>query len=75
MSNQQPLFFEAFDDLFQEGERAERERILAVLQDHVCPSCEEQWADYKDNWLNGEPKHEGCRGLLETIELIETVSK
>jgi hypothetical protein len=62
-------------DEFQQGQLAERERIFALLQDHVCPGCEEQWAEYKQNWMNGTPQHEGCRGLLETIELIKTETK
>jgi hypothetical protein len=48
---------------FQGGVEAERARIIAVLQDHVCPACE-----------RGEKLHTACDGLLETIELIEVES-
>jgi hypothetical protein len=44
---------------FQAGVVAERERILALLQNHVCPACE-----------RGEKLHTACDGLLETVELI-----
>jgi hypothetical protein len=49
---------------FQGGVEAERARIIAVLQDHVCPACE-----------RGEKLHTACDGLLETIELIEVESE
>lgn len=45
---------------FQGGVEAERARIIALLQDHVCPACE-----------RGEKLHTACDGLLETVELIE----
>ena len=48
---------------FQGGVEAERARIIAVLQDHVCPTCE-----------RGEKLHTACDGLLETIDLIEVES-
>jgi len=48
---------------FQGGVEAERARIIAVLQDHVCPACE-----------RGEKLHTACDGLLETIDLIEVES-
>jgi hypothetical protein len=48
---------------FQGGVEAERARIIAVLQDHVCPACE-----------RGEKLHTSCDGLLETIVLIEVES-
>jgi hypothetical protein len=41
------------------GARLERERIIALLQNHVCPACE-----------RGEKLHTACDGLLETIDLI-----
>jgi hypothetical protein len=44
---------------FRGGVEAERARIIAVLQDHVCPACE-----------RGEKLHTACDGLLETIDLI-----
>jgi hypothetical protein len=44
---------------FRGGVEAERERILALLQDHVCPACE-----------RGEKLHTACDGLLESIDLI-----
>lgn len=76
MSKQQPLFFEAFDDLFQEGEREERERILAVLQDHVCPSCEEHFARFGlDPILQTPFPHSVCEGLLSAIDLIKEATK
>ena len=49
---------------FQGGVEAERARIIAVLQDHVCPACE-----------RGEKLHTACDGLLETIVLIEVESE
>jgi hypothetical protein len=49
---------------FQGGVEAERARIIAVLQDHVCPACE-----------RGEKLHTACDGLLESIELIEGESE
>jgi hypothetical protein len=49
---------------FQGGVEAERARIIAVLQDHVCPACE-----------RGEKLHTACDGLLETIVLIEAESE
>jgi hypothetical protein len=48
---------------FQGGVEAERARIVALLQDHVCPACE-----------RGEKLHTACDGLLETVELIEVES-
>jgi hypothetical protein len=48
---------------FQGGVEAERARIIALLQDHVCPACE-----------RGEKLHTACDGLLETIVLIEVES-
>jgi hypothetical protein len=48
---------------FEGGVEAERARIIAVLQDHVCPACE-----------RGEKLHAACDGLLETVELIEVES-
>jgi hypothetical protein len=44
---------------FHGGVEAERARIIALLQDHVCPACE-----------RGEKLHTACDGLLETVELI-----
>jgi len=49
---------------FRGGVEAERARIIAVLQDHVCPACE-----------RGEKLHTACDGLLESIELIEGESE
>jgi hypothetical protein len=49
---------------FQGGVEAERARIIALLQDHVCPACE-----------RGEKLHTACDGLLETVELIEAESE
>jgi hypothetical protein len=49
---------------FQGGVEAERARIIAVLQDHVCPACE-----------RGEKLHTACDGLMETVELIEAESE
>jgi hypothetical protein len=49
---------------FQGGVEAERARIIAVLQDHVCPACE-----------RGEKLHTACDGLLETIVLIGVESE
>ncbi len=49
---------------FQGGVEAERARIIALLQDHVCPACE-----------RGEKLHTACDGLLETIVLIEVESE
>ena len=49
---------------FRGGVEAERARIIAVLQDHVCPACE-----------RGEKLHTACDGLLETIVLIEVESE
>jgi hypothetical protein len=46
------------------GVEAERARIIAVLQDHVCPACE-----------RGEGLHTACDGLLESIELIKGESE
>jgi hypothetical protein len=48
---------------FEGGVEAERARIIALLQDHVCPACE-----------RGEKLHTACDGLLETIVLIEVES-
>jgi hypothetical protein len=44
---------------FRGGVEAERARIIALLQDHVCPACE-----------RGEKLHTACDGLLESIDLI-----
>ena len=49
---------------FQGGVEAERARIIALLQDHVCPACE-----------RGEKLHTACDALLETIVLIEVESE
>jgi hypothetical protein len=49
---------------FRGGVEAERARIVALLQDHVCPACE-----------RGEKLHTACDGLLESIELIEGESE
>jgi hypothetical protein len=49
---------------FRGGVEAERARIIALLQDHVCPACE-----------RGEKLHTACDGLLETIVLIEVESE
>jgi hypothetical protein len=49
---------------FRGGVEAERARIVALLQDHVCPACE-----------RGEKLHTACDGLMETVELIEAESE
>jgi hypothetical protein len=49
---------------FRGGVEAERARIIALLQDHVCPACE-----------RGEKLHTACDGLMETVELIEVESE
>jgi hypothetical protein len=49
---------------FQAGVVAERERILALLQAHICPSCEQ-----------GVDVHVSCSAIMDDIALIEMESK
>jgi hypothetical protein len=49
---------------FQGGVEAERERILALLQAHICPSCEQ-----------GYEVHGACSATLDDIALIEMESE
>jgi hypothetical protein len=49
---------------FQAGVVAERERILALLQAHICPSCEQ-----------GVDVHVSCSAIMDDIALIELESK
>jgi hypothetical protein len=49
---------------FRGGVEAERARIIALLQNHVCPACE-----------RGEKLHTACDGLMETVELIRLESE
>ena len=45
---------------FTAGVESEFQRVLDVLQDHVCPSCE-----------RGELLHDSCEALLADIELLK----
>jgi hypothetical protein len=45
---------------FTAGVECESQRVLDVLQNHVCPSCE-----------RGEELHRSCLGLLDCIELLK----
>ena len=49
---------------FQAGVVAERERILALLQAHICPSCEQ-----------GVDVHVSCSAIMDDIALIELESQ
>jgi hypothetical protein len=49
---------------FQAGVVAERERILALLQAHICPSCEQ-----------GDEVHGACSATLDDIALIKMESE
>jgi Cu2+-containing amine oxidase len=49
---------------FVAGVASEFQRVIDILQDHVCPSCE-----------RGEYLHESCEGLLSSIDLLRTKSK
>lgn len=49
---------------FTAGVKAERERILALLQAHICPSCEQ-----------GDEVHGACSATLDDIALIEMESE
>lgn len=66
---------QAQKESFEMGEAAMKTRILDMMQDHVCLSCEQEWAAYLDNWLNGSPKHSSCLGILEDIALIKELIK
>jgi hypothetical protein len=43
---------------------SEFQRVIDILQDHVCPPCE-----------RGEYLHDSCEGLLSSIDLLRTESK
>ena len=49
---------------FVAGVQTERERIIALLKDNTCESCEEGYA-----------LHTGCEGNLDAVALIESESK
>jgi len=49
---------------FVAGVASEFQRVIDILQDHVCPSCE-----------RGEYLHDSCEGLLSSIDLLRTESK
>jgi hypothetical protein len=49
---------------FAAGMASEFQRVIDILQDHVCPSCE-----------RGEYLHDSCEGLLSSIDLLRTESK
>ena len=55
------------------GREDERERILAVLQDHVCRSCEAHFEKYGlETTLLVQFPHESCEGLLGAIDCIRS---
>jgi hypothetical protein len=57
---------------FRGGVEAERERIIALLQDHVCPACEAHYKKYElQSILYVEYPHQSCEGLLGAIALIK----
>jgi hypothetical protein len=45
---------------FTAGVESEFQRVLDVLQDHVCPPCE-----------RGQFLHDSCEALLADIELLK----
>lgn len=45
---------------FTAGVKSEFQRVLDVLQNHLCPSCE-----------RGELLHDSCEALLADIELLK----
>lgn len=49
---------------WESGEEAERARIIALLQDNTCPTCE-----------GGDIVHTGCEGNLDAIALIKAETK
>lgn len=49
---------------FTAGVESEFQRVLDVLQDHVCPSCE-----------RAEFLHDSCTGLLDCIDLLRKETK
>ena len=53
---------EAFVKGVELGAERERERIVALLKDNTCPSCELGYA-----------LHTGCEGNLDAIALIKGV--
>ena len=70
----------AYADLIREAETQgigigasqERERIIALLQDHVCPACETHYKKYElQSILYVEYPHQSCEGLLCAIALIK----
>lgn len=56
--------FDEFQLGLYEGKMNERERIIALLQDNTCPSCE-----------SGDILHPGCEGNLDAIALIKGESE
>ena len=53
------------------GEESEREKIIDLLQDHVCPSCEEHFEQFGlEPVLHTPFPHASCEGLLGAIKLI-----
>lgn len=55
------------------GEESGREKIIDLLQDHVCPSCEERFEQFGlEPVLHTPFTHASCEGLLGAIDLIFT---
>jgi hypothetical protein len=53
------------------GEESEKERIIDLLQDHVCPPCEERFEQFGlEPVLHTPFPHTSCEGLLGAITLI-----
>lgn len=53
------------------GREDERESILALLQDHVCPSCEQHLEHFGfEGALGVKFPHASCEGTLADIQLI-----
>lgn len=58
------------------GRDDEREQILELLQNHVCPSCEAHFAEFGLAPVYGVKfPHQACEGLLSSIVLIKGANK
>jgi len=61
---------------FRGGVEAERARIIALLQDYVCPACEAHYKKYElQSILYVEYPHQSCEGLLGALALIDGVKE
>ena len=57
---------------FVAGVASEFQRVIDILQDHVCPSCETHYKKYElQSILYIEYPHQSCEGLLGAIALIK----